>query len=86
VTTDADFSLLLLLRFANYVLVMQEHMKGPEARARELEELTQIYVARGLSYSLAKQVQQIDHSLEHGLLCTPISCHISINKLFPFLR
>jgi hypothetical protein len=55
-TTDADFSLLLLLRFANYVPVMQEHMKGPEARARELEELTQIYVARGLSYSLAKQV------------------------------
>jgi hypothetical protein len=79
--TDADFSLLLLLRFANYVPVMQEHMKGPEAQARELEELTQIYVARGLSYSLAKQVQQFDHSLEHGLLYTPIS----INKLFPFL-
>jgi VIT1/CCC1 family predicted Fe2+/Mn2+ transporter len=33
----------------------QEHMKGPEAQARELEELTQIYVGRGLSYSLAKQ-------------------------------
>jgi hypothetical protein len=36
--------------------VMQEHMKGPEAQARELEELTQIYVGRGLSYSLAKKV------------------------------
>jgi len=36
----------------------QEHMKGPEARARELEELTQIYVARGLSYSLTKQVAE----------------------------
>jgi VIT1/CCC1 family predicted Fe2+/Mn2+ transporter len=36
----------------------QEHMKGPEAQARELEELTQIYVGRGLSYSLAKQVAE----------------------------
>jgi hypothetical protein len=39
--------------------MMQEHMKGPEAQARELEELTQIYVGRGLSYSLAKQVNPI---------------------------
>ncbi|KAH8951864.1 hypothetical protein BDL97_09G053400 [Sphagnum fallax] len=36
----------------------QEHMKGPEAQARELEELTQIYVGRGLSYSLAKKVAE----------------------------
>ncbi|KAG6546038.1 hypothetical protein Mapa_012443 [Marchantia paleacea] len=34
----------------------QEHAKGPEAQARELEELTQIYVGRGLTYFLAKQV------------------------------
>lgn len=33
-----------------------EHAKGPEAVAKELEELTQIYVARGLSYCLAKEV------------------------------
>ncbi|KAJ7546219.1 hypothetical protein O6H91_08G030300 [Diphasiastrum complanatum] len=33
-----------------------EHESGPEASARELEELTQIYVGRGLSYYLAKQV------------------------------
>jgi hypothetical protein len=32
---------------------MQEHMQQPEA---ELEELTQIYVGRGLTYYLAKQV------------------------------
>jgi hypothetical protein len=32
---------------------MQEHMQRPEA---ELEELTQIYVGRGLTYYLAKQV------------------------------
>ena len=37
---------------------MQEHAKGPEARARELEELAQIYVGRGLSYALAKQVAE----------------------------
>ncbi|KAL2613769.1 hypothetical protein R1flu_025461 [Riccia fluitans] len=35
-----------------------EHAKGPEAQARELEELTQIYVGRGLSYYLAKQVAE----------------------------
>ncbi|KAJ7539451.1 hypothetical protein O6H91_11G093600 [Diphasiastrum complanatum] len=34
----------------------QEHQDGPDAPARELEELTQIYVRRGLSYYLAKQV------------------------------
>lgn len=33
-----------------------EFAKGPAAVARELEELTQIYVARGLQYPLAKQV------------------------------
>lgn len=33
-----------------------EHAKGPEARARELEELTQIYVSRGLTYRLANEV------------------------------
>mmetsp|Transcript_22189 Transcript_22189/g.66185 ORF Transcript_22189/g.66185 Transcript_22189/m.66185 type:complete len:264 (-) Transcript_22189:177-968(-) len=31
---------------------------GPEARAHELDELTQIYVNRGLCYSTAKQVAQ----------------------------
>ncbi|XP_024357279.1 vacuolar iron transporter homolog 2 [Physcomitrium patens] len=36
----------------------QEHAQGPEAQARELEELTWIYVGRGLSYSLAKQVAE----------------------------
>ncbi|KAG0555500.1 hypothetical protein KC19_12G173700 [Ceratodon purpureus] len=34
----------------------QEHAKGPEACARELEELAQIYVSRGLGYELARQV------------------------------
>ncbi|KAJ7562283.1 hypothetical protein O6H91_03G062400 [Diphasiastrum complanatum] len=34
----------------------QEHENGPDAAARELEELAQIYVGRGLSYYLAKQV------------------------------
>jgi len=33
-----------------------EHAKGPEAQAAELEELAQIYVQRGLPYSLAKDV------------------------------
>jgi hypothetical protein len=33
--------------------VFQEHIRNPEG---ELEELTQIYVSRGLSYYLAKQV------------------------------
>ncbi|GBG62757.1 hypothetical protein CBR_g31774 [Chara braunii] len=33
-----------------------EHQMGPESQARELEELAQIYVRRGLRYSLAKQV------------------------------
>ncbi|CAM6106601.1 unnamed protein product [Calypogeia fissa] len=36
----------------------QEHAKGPEAQAQELEELTQIYVSRGLNYYLAKQVAE----------------------------
>lgn len=30
--------------------------KGPEMRAHELEELTQIYVERGLDYRLAREV------------------------------
>jgi hypothetical protein len=33
--------------------------KGPEMRARELEELTQIYVDRGLEYALAKEVPSL---------------------------
>lgn len=43
--------------------ILQEHMKGPEAQARELEELTQIYVGRGLNYYLAKQVSLILSSI-----------------------
>ena len=34
-----------------------EQLKGPEARAHELEELALIYVDRGLPYDLAKQVR-----------------------------
>lgn len=34
----------------------EELGKGPEAEARGLEELTQVYVLRGLSYPLARQV------------------------------
>ncbi|KAF8057734.1 pcl1 [Scenedesmus sp. PABB004] len=36
----------------------QEQRKGPAARARELDELTQIYVDRGLSAPLARQVAE----------------------------
>lgn len=35
---------------------IEEQLKGPEAQARELEELTQIYVSRGIPYDLSKQV------------------------------
>jgi hypothetical protein len=35
-----------------------EQAKGPEAQQRELEELTQIYVNRGVSPALAAQVAQ----------------------------
>ena len=35
---------------------IEEQLKGPAAQARELEELAQIYVARGVPYDLAKQV------------------------------
>ena len=35
----------------------REQEKGPEARARELEELISIYQDRGLDYDLAKQVR-----------------------------
>jgi VIT1/CCC1 family predicted Fe2+/Mn2+ transporter len=34
----------------------QEQLKGPAARAKELEELTGIYMERGLSEGLARQV------------------------------
>ena len=44
---------------ADINLEIQEQLKGPEAQARELEELTQIYVDRGLPYELAKQVAVI---------------------------
>ncbi|XP_024519692.1 vacuolar iron transporter homolog 2 [Selaginella moellendorffii] len=43
----------------------QEHMAGPE---RELEELAQIYVSRGLSYYLAKQVAEELSSHADGAL------------------
>eukprot|EP00271_Cylindrocystis_brebissonii_P015499 TRINITY_DN38409_c0_g1_i1.p1 TRINITY_DN38409_c0_g1~~TRINITY_DN38409_c0_g1_i1.p1 ORF type:complete len:274 (+),score=47.26 TRINITY_DN38409_c0_g1_i1:193-1014(+) len=36
----------------------EEHEKGPAAREHELEELTQIYVERGLSYRLAREVAE----------------------------
>lgn len=36
----------------------QEQLKGPEARRRELAELTGIYVARGLTEDLARQVAE----------------------------
>lgn len=36
----------------------QEQAKGPEAQARELDELTEIYQARGLSYELARRVAE----------------------------
>lgn len=35
----------------------EQQEKGPETRRYELEELTQIYVKRGLEYDLAKQVR-----------------------------
>lgn len=34
----------------------EQQEKGPETREHELEELTQIYVERGLDYTLAKEV------------------------------
>lgn len=37
---------------------IEEHEKGPSAREHELEELTQIYVERGLSYRLAREVAE----------------------------
>lgn len=40
----------ILIQFSTH---MQEHLISPEV---ELEELTQIYVNRGLTYYLAKQV------------------------------
>jgi len=38
---------------------IEEQLKGPAAQARELEELTQIYVTRGVPYELSKQVALI---------------------------
>ncbi|CAI5487008.1 unnamed protein product [Closterium sp. Naga37s-1] len=40
----------------------EEFEKGPEAVARELRELTQIYVARGVPYDLARQVAEALHA------------------------
>ena len=37
---------------------IDEHAKGPESRQRELEELADIYVNRGLSAPLARQVAE----------------------------
>mmetsp|Transcript_29108 Transcript_29108/g.72949 ORF Transcript_29108/g.72949 Transcript_29108/m.72949 type:complete len:107 (+) Transcript_29108:181-501(+) len=37
----------------------QEQLRGHQSRAHELEELTQIYVDRGLSPGLARQVAQV---------------------------
>ena len=34
------------------------HTQGPGAQAYELEELTQIYVGRGLDYDLARKVAE----------------------------
>ncbi|CAN5960409.1 unnamed protein product [Sphagnum jensenii] len=42
-------------QLADLQIERQEHMQRPEA---ELEELTQIYVGRGLTYYLAKQVAE----------------------------
>ncbi|CAM6084991.1 unnamed protein product [Calypogeia fissa] len=36
----------------------QQHAKGADAQAQELEQLAEIYVARGLPYYLAKQVAE----------------------------
>ena len=37
---------------------MNTQEKGPEARAHELDELTDIYIGRGLSPILARQVAE----------------------------
>mmetsp|Transcript_46348 Transcript_46348/g.148515 ORF Transcript_46348/g.148515 Transcript_46348/m.148515 type:complete len:234 (+) Transcript_46348:1277-1978(+) len=37
---------------------VKEHAKGPEARARELDELAKIYEDRGISAALARQVAE----------------------------
>lgn len=41
---------------ADIEIERQEQLKGPESRARELDELTQIYVARGVPQPLAREV------------------------------
>jgi VIT1/CCC1 family predicted Fe2+/Mn2+ transporter len=45
---------------------IEEQLKGPEAQARELEELAQIYVSRGVPYHLAFQVAH--HLSEHDVI------------------
>ncbi|CAI5473994.1 unnamed protein product [Closterium sp. Yama58-4] len=47
----------------------EEFEKGPEAVALELTELTQIYVARGVPYDLARQVAEALHASD------PIRAH-----------
>lgn len=37
----------------------REQEQGPESRAAELQELTEIYIARGLSPVLARQVAEV---------------------------
>ena len=36
----------------------QQQLKGPAARAHELQELTEIYIGRGLTPELARQVAE----------------------------
>ncbi|CAI5509119.1 unnamed protein product [Closterium sp. Naga37s-1] len=47
----------------------EEFEKGPEAVARELRELTQIYVSRGVPHDLARQVAEALHESD------PIRAH-----------
>ncbi len=56
-----------------------EQAAGPESQARELEELTQIYVSRGLPYNLARQVCGVPDvaqlALHPELCCRPALAH-----------
>lgn len=45
---------------------IQEQLKGPEAQARELDELTEIYVSRGIPRNLARQVAE--HLTENDVI------------------
>jgi VIT1/CCC1 family predicted Fe2+/Mn2+ transporter len=47
---------------------IEEQNKGPEAQRRELAELTQIYVDRGISRDLADQVSSCGQSCSLPLL------------------